>query len=465
MEHRVDRFDSIVIGAGQAGQPLAIAFARAGMATALIEDGQHGGNSRNVGAMPSHALLAAANVARLARRAGDFGVETGTVAVNLGKVQRRKHAALEGARIGRLQALHDAPGLTLLEGGARFVDARTLDIKAPDGQIRRVHGDRIFINSGARPVPPQLPGLSEVPHYDAESILDLDQLPRHLLVMGGSNAGLELGQMFCRFGCRVSIVEPGERLLPREDRDVGATVAEILRQDGLEVFLETAAMSVQAGPTGGVRLQVRNPAGGHVLTGTHLLVISGLAPNVGDMDLAAASVEVDEAGYIRVNDRLETTAAGIYALGDVNGGPPFTHLAHDDLRIVRANLIENSPASTVGRICPYTVFIDPPLARVGLTEAEARRQGRTVRVARLPMRNVARAVELNEVRGFMKVVVDAAGGRIVGAAVLGVGGGEVMAMLQIAMMANMPYTALRDGVFAHPTMAEALNNLFTSLEK
>lgn len=461
----MDRFDVVVIGAGQAGHPLAMAFARTGLTTALIEDGQHGGSSLNVGATPSQALLSAANVARLARRAGDFGVETGTVAVNLTKVQRRKHAALEGARIGRLQALSDTPGLSLIEGSARFVDARTLDISSPDGTARRVGGERIFINSGARPVPPQLPGLAAVPHFDAESILDLDQLPRHLLVMGGSGVGLELGQMFCRFGCRVSIVEPGERLLPREDRDVAATVAEILREDGLEVFLETAAMSVQAGPGGGVRLQVRNPAGSHVLQGSHLLVISGRMPNVSDMNLAGAGVEVDEAGYVRVDDHLETTAPGVYALGDVNGGPPFSHLANDDLRIVRANLIENSPASTVGRMCPYTVFVDPPLARVGITETEARRQGRDVRVARLPMRSVARAVELDEVRGFMKVVVDTPSGRILGAAVLGVGGGEVMAMLQIAMMANMPYTALRDGVFAYPTMAESLNNLFTSLEK
>jgi pyruvate/2-oxoglutarate dehydrogenase complex dihydrolipoamide dehydrogenase (E3) component len=461
----VQTFDAIVIGSGQAGPLLAMAFARAGMATALLDDGRHGGGVQNVGPTPSQALLATASVARLARRAGDFGIETGTVAVNLTKVQRRKHAAVEGARIGRLQALSDTPGLAVLEGSARFVGERSLEVYTVGGQVRRLQGERIFINSGVRPVPPELPGLSDVPHFDAESVLDLDQLPRQLLVMGGSDAGLELGQMFARFGSRVSIVEPGERLLPREDRDVAATVAQILREDGLEVFLETVATSVQAVAGGGVRLQVRNPAGSHALTGSHLLVVSGRAPNVGDMNLAAAGVELDDAGYVRVNERLETTAPGVYALGDVNGGPPFAHLANDDLRIVKANLLENNPASTVGRICPYTVFIDPPLARVGLTEAEARRQGRTVRVARLPMRRVARAVELNEVRGFMKVVVDAGSGRILGAAVLGVGGGEVMAMLQIAMMANMPYTALRDGVFAYPTMAESLNNLFTSLEK
>jgi pyruvate/2-oxoglutarate dehydrogenase complex dihydrolipoamide dehydrogenase (E3) component len=269
--------------------------------------------------------------------------------------------------------------------------------------------------------------------------------------------------MFCRFGSRVSIIEREARLLPREDRDVAATVAQILREDGVEVFLETDATSVQTDARGGIRMQVRNPAGSRVLTGSHLVVISGRAPNTAALNLNAAGVAVNDQGYIRVDDRLETSSPGIYALGDVNGGPPS--VAQDDLRIVRSNLLENSCATTAGRICPYTVFIDPQLGRVGLTEAEARRQGREVRVARLPMSRVARAVELNETRGFMKVVVDAASGHILGAAILGVGGGEVMAMLQIAMMANMPYTALRDGVFAYPTLAESLNSLFTSMEK
>lgn len=459
----METFDAIVIGDGQAGQALAVAFARAGWRAALVDEGLHEeGFGDEV--LPSRPLLAAASVARLARRAGDFGVETGTVAVNLTKVQRRKHAAAEGARIGRLQELTSTPGLTRMEGRAAFTGERELAVTDVHGQARRIRGRKVFINSGVRPVPPELPGLAKVPHFDPHSILDLDHLPAHLLVIGGSETGLELGQMFARFGSRVSIIESAERLLPREDRDVAATVAQILREDGLEVFLESAAVSVAPGPGEGLRLTVRNPAGSHEMTGSHLLVIPRRQPNVGELNLTAAGIEVDNAGYVRVNERLETSAEGVYALGEVNGGPPFAHLANDDLRILRANLIENNPASTVGRMCPYTVFIDPPLARIGLTEAEARRQGRRVRVARLPMRSVARAVELNELRGFMKVVVDAGSGRILGAAVLGVGGGEVMAMLQIAMMANMPCSALRDGVFAYPTMAESLNRLFTSME-
>lgn len=455
----------VVIGSGQGGEALSLAFARAGHVTTLIDDSQHGGSNPGTGAIPSKALIASANVARLARRAPDFGVETGTVAVDLPKVQRRRHAVIEDIRGGVTQAMSDTPGLTLLEGEASFADSRTLNFTGRKGESRQLRAGHIFINTGAHAVTPELRGLAGVPYLDSDAAMELDELPSHLLVLGGGDVALELGQMFCRFGSRVSIIERQSRLLPREDRDVAATVAQILREDGVEVFLETDATSVQTDARGGIRMQVRNPAGSRVLTGSHLLVINGRAPNTAALNLDAAGVAVDEQGYIRVDDRLETSSPGIYALGDVNGSPPFAHVAQDDLRIVRTNLLENSRATTAGRICPYTIFIDPQLGRVGMTEAEARRQGREVRVARLPMNKVARAVELNETRGFMKVVVEAASGRILGAAILGIGGGEVMAMLQIAMMANMPYTSLRDGVFAYPTLAESLNNLFTSMEK
>lgn len=458
MVDEVDNYDIAVIGSDQAGEALAMAFARAGHATALIEEGLQGGGPS------SRALIASASVARLARRAADFGVETGAVEVNLPKVQQRKQALIDGIRSGVAQAMSETPGLTVLEGEASFADSRTLNFRGADGGARKLHAGRIFINTGAHPMTPELPGLADVPYLDSESAMELEELPSHLLVVGGGAAGLELGQMFCRFGARVSIIEGQERLLPREDRDVAATVAQILREDGVEVFLETVATSVEKDVLGRIRLQVRNPAGSRTLAGSHLLMIDGRGPNTSTMNLEAAGIATDELGYVRVNDRLETSVPGIYALGGVNGGPPFAHVAQDDLRIVRANLLENSSATTAGRICPYTVFIDPQLGRVGLTEAEARRQGRDVRVARLPMSRVARAVELSETRGFMKVVVDAPSRRILGAAVLGVGGSEVMAMLQIAMMANMPYTSLRDGVFAYPTLADSLNDLFTALE-
>jgi pyruvate/2-oxoglutarate dehydrogenase complex dihydrolipoamide dehydrogenase (E3) component len=465
MVNDVDSYDMVVIGSGQGGEALSLAFARAGHATTLIDDGQHGAGSPGATCTPSKALIASANVARLARRARDFGVETGTVAVDLPKVQRRRHAVIEDIRGGVTRAIHNTPGLTLLEGEASFADSRTLNFRGSDGTSRQVRANHIFINTGAHPVVPELRGLADVPYLDPASAMELDELPSHLLVLGGGDEALEIGQMFCRFGSRVSIVESQSRLLPREDRDVAATVAQILREDGVEVFLETNATSVEKDGRGGIRLQVRNPAGGRVLSGSHLMVVSGRAPNTDTLNLDAAGVAVDERGYIRVDDHLETSSPGIYALGDVNGGPPLAHVAQDDLRIVRTNLLENSRATTAGRICPYTVFIDPQLGRVGLTETDARQKGLEVRVFRLPMSRVARAIELNETRGFMKVVVEAASGRILGAAVLGVGGGEVMAMLQIAMMAGMPYTSLRDGMFAYPTLAESLNNLFTSMEK
>ena len=454
----VQAYDNVVLGAGRAGRSLAMAFASAGQPTALVEEGRGG----DAGAPPSRTLLASAQVARVARRAREFGVETGTVAVDLARAQRRRHAVMERAP-GELAPGDHAPNLTRIEGAVRFTGERTLEVACADGRMLALRAGRIFINSGVRAEVPALPGLDRVPWLDVAAAIELNELPRHLLVVGAGAAALELGQMFCRFGARVSIVDPNERLLPEEDRDVAATVAQVLREDGIGVFLETAAIAVE-GDAGGVRLQVRNPAGSRTLSGSHLLMVGDPVPNTRNMNLEAAGVALDERGYVRVDERLETSAAGIYALGDVTGGPAFEHVAQDDLRIVRANLLENSRATTAGRMCPCTVFIDPPLGRVGLTEMEARRQGRDVRVARLPMRRVARAVQLGESRGFIKVVLDAASGRILGAAVIGVGGGEVMAMLQIAMMARMPYTSLRDGVFAHPTLAESLNKLFTSME-
>jgi pyruvate/2-oxoglutarate dehydrogenase complex dihydrolipoamide dehydrogenase (E3) component len=457
-------YDIAVIGSGHAGAPLALECARAGLATALIDDGLAAGGGP-ISDAPARALQASARVAQLARRARDFGVETGSVAVDLGKVQQRQHALAEDRRSGIIQALAEAPGLDVFTGKAQFLDARTLQVTPEQGAPVQLRAGKSFINTGTRSARPRLAGMGTVPWLDASSVMEMEDLPSHLLVVEGGHWALELGQMFRRFGSRVSLVEPRERLLPREDRDVAATVAQILREDGIDVFLETEA--VAAGPVAGdaVRLLVHTPTGERALQGSHLLVIGGCIPNTEGLGLAAAGVGVDEQGYIRVDERLQTTAEGIYALGEVNGCPPLAHMEHDDLRIARTNLLGGGQATTTGRMCPYTIYIDPPLGRVGLTETEARAQCPSVRVARLPMARVARAVELGETRGFMKVVVDAGSGRILGAAVLGTGGGEVMAMLQIAMMAKMPYAALRDGVFAHPTLAESLNNLFTAMEK
>lgn len=292
--------------------------------------------------------------------------------------------------------------------------------------------------------------------------MELDSVPEHLLVLGGGYIGLEFGQMFRRFGSRVTIVQSREQLLTREDPDVAEEVAKILRQDGMEILLSATATRAGRSAEGTIQLQVQE--GGRPLTGSHLLVATGRVPSTDRLNLAAAGVQTDSRGFIQVNDRLETNVAGIYALGDVNGGPAHTHISYDDFRIIRANLLEGRNTSREGRLVPYTVFIDPQLGRVGLSEKEARARGRNFRVAKLPMTSVARALEVDETRGFMKVVVDAETNQLLGAAVLGVEGGEVMAVLQMAMMGKVPYTAIRDGIFAHPTLAESLNNLFMTMD-
>ena len=459
-----ERYDAVVIGSGQAGEPLAIEFARAGLHTALLEGFEFGGACVESGCASSQSLIASANVARLARRASDFGVETGSVVVDFGKVQRRKQAVIDGLRSQAMQTLSDTPGLTVLKGEARFESAGSLLVREKDAAILELQAERMFINTGARPALPKLPGLTAVPYLTSSSAMDLNELPDHLLVLGGSYLGVELGQMFRRFGSRVSIVERQSQLLAREDRDIAATVAEILRDDGVEIFLETEAVDVVNDAAGGVRLKVRTPSGEHSLAASRLLVVVGREPNTEGLDLGAAGIAVDARGYVRVNGRLETSVQGVYALGGVNGGPAFTHVAYDELRIIRANVLENAQASTTGRMCPYTAFIDPQLGRIGLTESEAREQGRTVKVAKLPMNRAARTVELNEPRGLMKVVIDSGTHRIIGAAMLGADSGEIMAMLQIAMAANMPYTSVRDGMVAHPTLAGSLNNLFATID-
>jgi pyruvate/2-oxoglutarate dehydrogenase complex dihydrolipoamide dehydrogenase (E3) component len=325
----------------------------------------------------------------------------------------------------------------------------------------QLSAERIFINIGARPSQPSIPGLDSVPMLNSTSIMELDSVPEHLLVLGGGYVGLEFGQMFRRFGSQVSIVQRGPRLLSREDADVADAVADILREDGVNVLLSTDVVRVE--PC--IRVVVRSAGGEQTLEGSHLLVAVGRVPNTDSLNLDATGVQTDRAGFIPTNERLETNVPGIYALGDVKGGPAFTHISYDDYRIIKTNLLEGGNASIAGRPVPYTVYIDPQLGRIGQSEEEARASGRPIQVAKMPMKSVARALEVDESRGFLKAIVDAETQQILGAAILGIEGGELMSMLEIAMFGRLPYTVLRDAVFAHPTLAESFNNLFSNVER
>jgi len=457
------QYDAIIIGSGQGGTPLSMALAQAGMRTALVERTHVGGTCINEGCTPTKTMVASGRVAYLARRAADYGVHTGPISIDLQKVRQRKRDIVDSFRNGGQSRIEKTANLELIFGEASFSGPKTVAVRTKDGGQRVLSANYIFINAGTRASRPKLDGLDSVPALDNISIMELDAVPEHLLVLGGGYIGLEFGQLFRRFGSRVTIIHSRAQLLAREDPDIADEVAKILQQDGVEIVLNAKATRVGQADRG-IQLEVQQQGSPTTLVGSHLLVATGRVPNSDTLNLEAAGIQVDARGFIKVNDRLETTASGIYALGDIKGGPAFTHISYDDFRIVRANLLEKKGASTKGRHVPYAVFIDPQLGRVGLTEAEARAQGRNLRVAKLPMTSVARALEVDETRGFMKAIVDAESNRILGAAVLGIEGGEIMSALEIAMMGKLPYTALRDGTFAHPTLAESLNNLFLTMD-
>ncbi|MEK6408783.1 MAG: mercuric reductase [Acidobacteriota bacterium] len=458
-----NQYDAIVIGSGQGGKPLSVALGKAGWKTALIERGYIGGTCVNFGCTPTKTMFNSARVAYLSRRSGDYGVHTGAVTVNMAEVRARKQRVVESFRDGGLRSVEATPGLDLLKGEASFTGPHSLEVRLNDGGKQSLTANKIFINTGGRPSKPEVEGLNDVAYLDSTSIMELDQLPEHLLVMGGGYIGLEFGQMFRRYGSEVTIVHRGDRPFAREDADVADAVATILREDGITLLLNSEVVRASRAE-GLIRLTVRTPEGEQSVTGSHLLVGVGRTPNTERLNLQAAGVETDDRGFVKVNDRLETNVSGIYALGDVNGGPQFTHISYDDFRIIRTNLIESGDATTSNRLVPYTVFMDPQLGRVGLTETEARAQGMNVHVANLPMAHVARAIEMSETRGFIKAVVDADTNQILGCAVLGVEGGELMAMFEIAMMGHVPYTVLKEAIFAHPTLAESMNNLFTAMD-
>ena len=453
-----EHYDVIVIGTSQGGRFLPVELAGAGQRVALVERGPLGGVCVNTGCTPTKTMVASARLAYQARRGAEYGVRTGPVSVDLAAVRARKRAMVSGAQENYASRLAQ-DGLDLIAGEAHFTGQKTIEVALTDGGTRQISAPVIVIDAGTRPRPLAIPGAGGVPVLDSTSIMELDELPEHLIILGGGYIGLEFGQMFRRFGSQVTVIQNAARLMMLEDDDVSDEVAAILRDDGITVLTSTEANQVEQA-AGGLRLTVRTEDGTRQIEGSHLLSAIGRTPNTEALTPAAAGIRLSDRGFIEVDEYLETSVPGVYAMGDIKGGPAFTHLSYDDYRILRANLVRHDKASTRDRVVPYTMFIDPQLGRAGLTEREARAQGRAIRVAKLPMSAVVRAIETGETRGFMKAVVDADSGQILGCAVLGSEGGEIMTIIQVAMLGKLTAAAMADAIFTHPLLAEGLNTLF-----
>jgi pyruvate/2-oxoglutarate dehydrogenase complex dihydrolipoamide dehydrogenase (E3) component len=452
------KYEAIIIGSGQAGNPLGDSLTDRGWTVALIERAHLGGTCINYGCTPTKAMVASAQVAYYAKNAERWGVSSGGVRVDLPRVVARKDAIVQEFRGGKERAAASRKHLHVYRGHARFVAPTTV---AVGEQV--LEGERIFINTGTRPSIPHIEGLDRVEYLTNASLMELTTLPEHLLVLGGGYIGLEFGQMFRRFGSRVTIVHKDGQILNREDADVAEGLRTALETEGIRFALHARATRV-AKTNGQILLSLDGPTGAETLAGTHLFVATGRRPNTDDLDLDKAGVETDQRGYITVNSRLETNVPGIWALGDVKGGPAFTHISYDDYQIVYANLLEGKRVGIEGRIVPYSVFTDPQLGRVGMTEKEARAAKRPLKVGKIPMTWVARAIERDETAGLMKLVVDGTTDRILGAAILATEGGELVHILQTLMLAQAPYTVLKGAIYIHPTLAEGFFSLMEDVK-
>ena len=474
------KFDAVIIGSGQAGTPLASALAGSGRKTALIERSHLGGCCVNEGCTPTKTMIASGRVAYLAKRSSqDYGVWQGTKgeaiqpAVDMEKVRQRKRDIVDRFRGGSERRLKAVNNLEVIVGEASFSDAKSLSVKLAGGDEVNVEAETFFINTGERPARPHLPISDSVDRLrilDSTSIQELAEVPEHLIVLGGGVIGMEFGQLFRRLGSEVTIVQRAKQLLPREDAEVADAVAQICEEDGIRVALNTTASSIDVGKDDkSIVLSIKSASGEDgTVEGSHILLAAGRTPNTDMLNLSNAGVDINKRGHITVSPTLQTSKPHIYALGDVHGGPAFTHISYDDMRIIRANFINQRPnaLTTENRQIPYVVYMDPQLAHIGLHEAEARaaNPGKLIQTATMPMSYVARALETDETRGLMKAVIDADSKQILGFTILGLEGGEVMSVVQMAMLGKLPYTALQDAVFAHPTLAESLNNLWGYLK-
>ncbi|WP_143310514.1 mercuric reductase [Chitinophaga vietnamensis] len=461
----MEKFDAIIIGSGQAGNPLARKLAAKGYKTAVIEQRLLGGTCINDGCTPTKAMIACARVAHTVANSISWGVRiTGHHDIDLPFIVARKNEIVQRFRYGVQKGLEAQPGLNIIYGSAAFTSPKTLLVEAAGGNVRTLSAEKIFINTGTTPLIPDIPGLSTLPYYTSTTLLDETIVPPELLVLGGSYVGLELGQLFQRLGSNVSIIESSPQLMSHEDEDVAAVIRNILEDEGMKIYTSSKADKITR-TAAGLSLDIITGTGRRTLTCTHILVATGRKPQTATLQLSKANVTTDEHGFIQVDDKLETSAPGIFALGDVKGGPAFTHIAYHDHLIVYRNLFEQGNMTVKTRQVPYCMFTDPQLGRIGLSEKEAVRQGYPIQVAHLGMDKVARAIETGHTSGFLKAVVHAATGKILGAAVVGEEGGELMSLIQMAMAAGITASQLRDMVFAHPLYAESLNNLFMTLDK
>ncbi len=457
-------YDDIIIGGGKAGKTLAPALVTDGRQTALVERSLNmiGGSCPNIACIPSKTMVASAEVANTVRNSAAYGINTAPPTVDMATVIGRKRSVVQSLRPINLNNLHTALGDDLIIGTARFVAPKTIEVATAEGTTRLLTAERLFINTGTRPLIPSVPGLKEAGFLTSESIMELEELPEHLIVLGSGYIGLEFAQMFRRFGSRVTVIGKSEQILSQQDPDIVIAVQALLERDGIEFLLKAKVLRVdRAGNATKLQIQVANRE--MSLDGSHLLIAVGRAPTTDTLNLAAAGVATDPRGFIPVNDRLETNVPNIWALGDINGGPQYTHVALDDYRIVKANLIDGGNRNTRDRLVPSCLFINPELAQVGLTETEAQQQGYAIRVAKLDASDIMRAVTQSQTDGLMKAIVDTETGRILGCSLLCYEAGEVISTVQMVMQAQMPYTVLRDGVLTHPTMTEGLNMLFSKV--
>ena len=456
-----EHYEILILGSGAGGKLLAWDMAGAGHRTAVVERRWIGGSCPNVNCMPSKNEIWSAKVADLVHRAADFGLVTGPYKTDMRRVLQRKRAMVETEVAAHLENYRSS-GTELVMGAGRFVTPKTVEVRLNAGGTRVLAGDKVFLNVGTHATMPSIPGLSDSRPLTNIELLELDRVPEHLVVLGGGYVGLEFAQAYRRFGSRVTVIGRGSQLLAREDPDIAGEIRRILAAEDIEFVLGADVIRVEGRSGDGVRLRARTGGDERTIAGTDILVATGRTPNTADIGLETAGVELDARGYVKVNDRLETTAPGVWAIGECAGSPQFTHVSVDDFRIIRENLAGGN-RSTRDRLIPFNLFTDPPLARIGMTEDEARQRGFAVRVAKLPISTVLRAHTTGETAGFMKVLVEASGDRTLGFTMIGTEAGEVLAAVQTAMLGGLSYTVLRDAILAHPTMAEGLNSLFAAI--